>query len=218
MNNKKLKVYIADDHTLFRKALVKLLSTFAAVGVIKDAEHGKDLLSLVKKDVPDLVIVDLQMPVMNGIETCEVLLSKYPGVKVIVLTMIDSEGYILHMIEMGVHAFLLKSTEPQELEKAITSVVENDFYHNELIASVLRNSIKEKKTTPRPLLRKVDLSKREREILSLICQELTIREIGLRLSLSENTVRNHRVKIMDKVGVKNTVGLVKFAYESGVIR
>lgn len=216
--NKKLKVYIADDHTLFRKALVKLLSTFASVGVIKDAEHGKDLLSLVKKDVPDLVIVDLQMPVMNGIETCEVLLAKYPGVKVIVLTMFDSEGYILHMIEMGVHAFLLKSTEPRELEKAISSVVENDFYHNELIASVLRNSIKEKKATPRPLLRKVDLSKREREILSLICQELTIREIGFRLSLSENTVRNHRVKIMDKVGVKNTVGLVKFAYESGVIR
>src|SRR5574339_328083 len=115
--NKKLKVYIADDHTLFRKALVKLLSTFASVGVIKDAEHGKDLLSLVKKDVPDLVIVDLQMPVMNGIETCEVLLAKYPRVKVIVLTMCDSEEYILHMIEMAVHAFLLKSTEPRELEK-----------------------------------------------------------------------------------------------------
>jgi DNA-binding NarL/FixJ family response regulator len=215
--NKKLKIYIADDHTLFRKAMVNLLSTFSGVSSIKDVENGKDLLSLVKKDPPDVALVDLQMPVMNGIETCQVLLTKYPGIKVIVLTMFDAEEYILAMIEMGVHAFLLKNTEPEELEKAINSVVENDFYHNELIASVLRKSVKEKTAAPRPLLRNVELSEREREILSLICNELTIREIGLRLSLSENTVRNHRVKIMDKVGVKNTVGLVKFAYEIGLL-
>jgi DNA-binding NarL/FixJ family response regulator len=217
MTARKLKVYIADDHTLFRKAMVNLLSTFPNIGEIKDAENGKDLLNLVKNETPDVVIIDLQMPVMNGIDTCEALLDKYPSVKVIVLTMFDAESYILHMIEMGVHAFLLKNTQPEELEKAVDRVIENDFYHNELIGSTLRRSVKEKMVLQKPFLRNVDLSGREKEILSLICKELTIREIGEKLSISENTVRNHRVKIMDKVGVKNTVGLVKFAYETGLI-
>jgi len=215
--NKELKVYIADDHTLFRKAMIKLIKSFDGITVVKDAENGKDLHTLIKEDLPDVVIVDLQMPVMDGVETCEVLLKKYPSVKIIVLTMHDAERYILHMIEMGVHAFLLKSAEPAELERAIQFVVENDFYHNELIASVLRKNVKEKKISQRPVFKNIDLSEREREILSLICNELTIREIGFRLSLSENTVRNHRVNIMDKVGVKNTVGLVKFAYDVGLV-
>jgi DNA-binding NarL/FixJ family response regulator len=215
---KKITVYIADDHTLFRKAMVKLLASFENVGNVKDAGNGRELLNLVKHETPDVVIIDLQMPVLDGIETCELLTKKYPGVKIIVLTVHDSERYILHMIEMGAHAFLLKSSKPEELERAIHAVVEKDFYHNELVASTLRKSVRDHKAIERPLFKKVELSEREREILSLICNELTIREIGLKLSLSENTVRNHRVNIMDKVGVKNTVGLVKFAYEVGLVK
>src|SRR5688572_30546261 len=130
----KLKVYIADDHTLFRKAMVNLLKTFPRVNEVKDAENGKELLTLIKYDVPDVAIVDLQMPVMDGSETCGQIIQKYPDVKLIILTMHDSEKYILHMMEMGVHAFLLKNTEPDELEKAIYAVAEKDFYHNELVA------------------------------------------------------------------------------------
>src|SRR5688572_31540172 len=114
---KKFKVYIADDHTLFRKAMVNLLRTFDRVSEVKDAENGKELLTLMKYQQPDVAIVDLQMPVMDGTETCETIIAKYPDVKVIVLTMHDSEKYILHMMEMGVHAFLLKNTEPEELEQ-----------------------------------------------------------------------------------------------------
>lgn len=214
---RKFKVYIADDHTLFRKAMVNLLRTFERVYEVKDAENGKELLTLIKVDKPDVAIVDLQMPVMDGAETCENIISKYPDVKIIILTMHDSEKYILHMMETGVHAFLLKNTEPDELEKAIYSVVEKDFYHNDLVASVLRKNVKEKKTGQRPIFRHTELTDREKEILVLTCQELTIREIGQRLSLSENTVRNHRVNIMEKVGVNNTVGLVKYAYEIGLV-
>lgn len=213
---KKIKVYIADDHTLFRKAMVNLLRTFERVESVKDAENGKLLLVLVKNEAPDVAIVDLQMPVMDGVETCEQLISKYPDVKLIVLTMHDSEKYILHMMELGVHAFLLKNAEPDELEKAIYSVVENDFYHNDLVASVLRKNIKNR-VSQRPVFNSVDLSEREKEILTLICNEMTIREIGYKLSLSENTVRNHRVNIMEKLGVKNTVGMVKYAYEAGLV-
>ena len=214
---KKFKVYIADDHTLFRKAMVNLLRTFDRVSEVKDAENGKELLALIKADNPDVAIVDLQMPIMDGTETCENILSRYPEIKIIILTMHDSEKFILHMMEKGVHAFLLKNTEPEELEQAIYSVAEKDFYHNDLVAAVLRKNVKDKKPGQRPVFGQAELSDREREVLMLTCQELTIREISHRLSLSENTVRNHRVNIMDKIGVNNMVGLVKYAYESGLI-
>ncbi len=214
---KKYKVYIADDHTLFRKAMVNLLRSFHRVQEVKDAENGKELLTLIKYEQPDVAIVDLQMPVMDGAETCEQLIKKHPDVKIIILTMHDSNKYILHMMEMGVHAFLLKNTEPDELEKAIYAVVEKDFYHNDLVATVLRKNVTERKSGQRPQFRLAELTEREKEILVLICRELTIREIGQKLSLSGNTVRNHRVNMMDKIGVNNTVGLVKFAYEAGIV-
>jgi DNA-binding NarL/FixJ family response regulator len=197
--------------------MVNLLRTFDRVSDVRDAENGKELLALIKTDKPDVAIVDLQMPIMDGAETCENIISRYPDIKIIILTMHDSEKFILHMMETGVHAFLLKNTEPEELEKAIYSVAEKDFYHNDLVATVLRKNVKEKKAGQRPLFRQTELTEREKEILILTCQELTIREVGQRLSLSENTVRNHRVNIMEKIGVNNTVGLVKYAYEVGLI-
>lgn len=215
---KQLKVYMADDHTLFRKAMVNLLRGFEDVAEVKDAENGKELLTLMKYQVPDVAIVDLQMPVMDGVETCENILSKYPDVKIIILTMHDSERYILHMMEMGVHAFLLKNTEPEELEEAINAVIEKDFYHNHLVASVLRKNVKDRRAGQRPVFSAAELTEREKEIVILVCQELTIKEIGQKLSLSENTVRNHRVNIMEKVGVNNMVGLVKYAYDSGLVK
>jgi two-component system, NarL family, response regulator DegU len=159
---KKFKVYIADDHTLFRKAMVNLMKTFDRVDQIKDAENGRELLALIKADKPDVVIVDLQMPVMDGAEVSEAIITKYPDVKIIILTMHDSEKFILHMMETGVHAFLLKNTEPEELEKAIYAVMEKDFYHNDLVAAVLRKNVKEKRSGQRPVFRQNDLTEREK--------------------------------------------------------
>ena len=214
---KQLKVYIADDHTLFRKAMVNLLRSFERITDVKDAENGKELLTLIKYELPDVVIVDLQMPVMDGSETSAIILQKYPDVKIIILTMHDSNKFILHMMDLGVHAFLLKNTEPDELEKAIYAVADKDFYHNDLVVAVLRKNVNEKRMGQRPTFQAAELTEREKEILLLICQELTMKEIGQRLFLSENTVRNHRVNIMEKVGVNNIVGLVKYAYEAGVV-
>ena len=214
---KQLKVYIADDHTLFRKAMVNLLRSFERITDVKDAENGKELLTLIKYELPDVVIVDLQMPVMDGSETSAIILQKYPDVKIIILTMHDSSKFILHMMDLGVHAFLLKNTEPDELEKAIYAVADKDFYHNDLVVAVLRKNVNERKIGQRPTFQAAELTEREKEILLLICQELTMKEIGQRLFLSENTVRNHRVNIMEKVGVNNIVGLVKYAYEAGVV-
>jgi two-component system response regulator DegU len=215
---KGLKLFIADDHTLFRKAMANLIRGFDNIEEVKDAENGKELLMMMKYELPDVAIVDLQMPVMDGVETAENIISKYPGVKIIILTMHDSEQFILHMMEIGVHAFLLKNTEPEELEQAIRSVMEKDFYHNDLVASVLRKKVKEKKAPQKIAFDGLELSDREKEIVVLVCQELTIKEIGHKLNLSENTVRNHRSNIMEKVKVNNVVGLVKYAYETGLIK
>lgn len=212
-----LKVYLADDHTIFRTALVSLLRTFDRVAVVKEAANGKELITLVRQDRPDVVFVDLQMPRMDGAETCEYLLSHRPGIKVIVLTMHDNERYVRHMMEMGVHAFLKKDASLVELERALYAVVDKDFYHNDLVANALRRGNQGESVRPRSLFELSSLTKRERQVLKLIYEELTIREISARLSISENTVRNHRVNIMRKAGVKNTVGLVKYAYESGLV-
>ncbi len=198
--------------------MVNLIRSFENVDEVKDAENGKELLTLMKYDQPDVAIVDLQMPIMDGVETAETIVKRYPDVKIIILTMHDSEQYIVHMMEMGVHAFLLKNTEPEELEEAINSVIEKDFYHNDLVATVLRKKVKEKRAGQRPSFRETELSDREKEIVVLVCEELTIKEIGHRLSLSENTVRNHRTNIMEKLGVNNVVGLVKYAYEVGLVK
>ena len=215
---KKLKIYIADDHTLFRKAMVKMIQGFQNVGEVKDAENGQELLTLMKYQPPDVVIVDLQMPVMDGTETCEQIVQKYPDVKIIILTMHDSEKFILHLIELGAHAFLLKNTEPEELERAIESIMEKDFYHNDMVAAVLRKNVVEKSTRKRPVYNPSELSEREKEILILVCRDLTSKEISKMVSLSENTIRNHKVNIMEKLKVNSTVGLVKYAYESGLLK
>lgn len=214
---RKLKVAIADDHMLFRKALASLLKTFSCVGEVRDAQNGKELLRLLREEPADVVILDLQMPVMDGAEAAEIILERFPEAKIIILTQQDSHSFILHMMEMGVHAFLLKDTDPEELRQAIEAVVAKDFFHNDLVASILRKSVRDKKPI-RPDLRRPELSDREKEIVRLICQELTIKEMSLRLGISDNTVRNHRVNIMEKIGVTNVVGLVKYAYQSGLIR
>ena len=207
------KVYIADDHTLFRKAMVNLLRTFKQISEVKDAENGKELLSLMKYEAPDVAIVDLQMPIMDGAETCDVIIEKYPDVKIIVLTMHDSDKYVLHMMEMGVHAFLLKNTEPDELEKAIQAVVEKDFYHNEWVVSIMRKNVK----SQRPNFSNDELTEREKQIVQLVCRELSSKQIADKLSLSERTIENHRATIMKKLGVRNTIGLVHYAYQVGIM-
>ncbi len=212
----KINVSIVDDHNLFRKAIINLMRTFPRVGDITEAENGKDFIEQSKKKWPDVVLLDLEMPRMNGVETAEYLIPNAPDLKIIVLTQHDSEKYMLHMLEMGVHSFLLKNTNPDELERAIYAVVDNDFYQNDLLARVIRKSLQSKFRSERPQF-EIPLTDREREVVRLICAELTHKEIGKKLSVSEFTVRNHHRNILEKLGLKKTIGLVRYAYEHGLI-
>jgi len=216
----KVKVYIADDQTLFRKGISRLVNTFDSVETVKEAGNGQELLDLVKEEAPDVILMDLDMPIMDGIEATEKITTKFPSIKIIVLSMHDEHQHIFYLMELGAHAFLLKNAEPEEVEKAIDSVVKNDFYQNELVVEALRKgAMDRKKANHRPMFdHRAALSDREKEILILICRELTMKEISEKLSLSEKTIHNHRARMMDKLGVRNTVGLVKHAYDSGLIK
>lgn len=211
----KIHVCIVDDHTLFRKAVMSLLTTFPRVGEVSEATNGKHFIEQCRKKAPHVVLLDLEMPRMNGMETAEYLIPKYPALKIIILTQHDSEKYMLHMLELGVHSFLLKNASPKELERAISSVVDKDFYHNDLIAALLRRSVKIK-SEPFVFEKGKELSEREHEIYKMIFEEYSIKEISARLNLAETTVQTHKANIQLKLGIKTTVGLIKFAYEKGL--
>src|SRR5258708_3358692 len=163
----KINVCIVDDHNLFRKAMINLIKVFPRVGEVTEAANGREFIEQGREKWPDVVLLDLEMPRMNGMETVEYLVPNAPDVKIIILTQHDSERYMLHMLEMGVHSFLLKNTNPDELERAIYAVVDNDFYQNDLLARVIRNSLQSKFRSERPPF-EIPLPDREREPVRLI--------------------------------------------------
>lgn len=214
----RIDLCLADDHQIFRKAMIRLLKTFDRVGEICEAANGEECLEQVRSKKPQVVLLDLDMPVMNGSECAEQLIKKFPDVKIIVLTSHDSEKYMLYMLELGVNSFLLKNTDPDELEKAIYGVADNDFYHNELLNSVIRKSLRERLISARPNFNtEHSISEREREILKMICDEISLKDIANRLAVSEKTIQTHKLNIQNKLNVRGTVGLVKAAYEIGLI-
>lgn len=213
-----IDVCIVDDHHIFRKALCYLVKTFPRVKEVRDAENGLQCLELIAKKKSDVVLLDLEMPVMNGVDCAEQLLLKYPGVKIIILTMHGNERSILHMLEIGANSFLLKDTDPAELERAIYGVIDNEFYHNEMLVSVLRKSMRNQIKSKRPEFSYTNnLTEREQEILHLICEDNSTKQIATQLSITEKTVHTHKQNIQAKLDVKTTVGMVRAAYQMGII-
>lgn len=214
----KIDVCVVDDHQIFRKAMMRLLTMFPRIGEVTEAENGSACLQKMAERLPHVVLLDLEMPVMNGIDCASQLIQKYPDLKIIILTMHDSEKYMLYMLELGVNSFLLKNTDPDELERAIYSVVDKDFYHNDLLVTVLRKSMKTKLQSERPEFSALsELTPRERDVLRMICEEKTMKEIASALLISEKTAHTHKLNIQGKLKVKGTVGLIKSAYEFGII-
>lgn len=215
MNNKKLKVTIAEDHNVVRKGLVSIVQNFERVGQVKEAENGKDLLNQLAVELVDVVLMDLEMPLIDGTTASAEIISRFPSVKILVLSAFEEDSIILKLLEIGVHGYLLKKAQPKELEKAIYSVHDNDFFQSELVTRVMRQGVKRKKI--RTSKGSHEISDREMEVLKLLCQEFSTREIGEKLNISEKTVHSHRLHLMEKTKAKNTVGLVLFALEQGIL-
>lgn len=216
MNDRKIKLYIADDHHVVRKGIVGLLQNFSRIGVIKEADNGKQLIKLIEEEIPDVVLIDVRMPIIDGPTACEHILDKFPSVRILVLSAFEDESIVSKLLELGVNGYLLKKAQPKELETAIYAVYEKDFFQNELTTRVLRNTVLRRRS--KNLSGKRTLSEREDEILKLLCQELTVKEIADKLNLSEKTVHTHRMHLLKKTGSKNSVGLVLYALENGILQ
>lgn len=211
--NKKVNIVIADDHKLFRKGLVSLVEDFKFAGQITEAENGQALLDLLAGMVqlPHVILLDLKMPVMDGIEAFKHIRSLYPDIMVIIITMEDDKQYIIHMVNEGVNGYLLKNADPDEVETAIVNVIEKGFYFPKNISDVVMQNFTKREKSDNILI--PDFTERELEMLELICREYSAVEIAEKLSISVRTTEGYRQKILEKSGAKNYAGLVLKAYK-----
>lgn len=216
----KISVAIADDHALFRKGLIGLLEDIDFIDEIHEASNGQELLQLLAdvSPLPDMVLLDLRMPEMDGVEATERIQELYPSIKIIILTMQDDEGLIMHLIEKGISSYLLKNVEPDELELVISTLREHDYFFNEKLSSLVVKAL-HSKGKKMPAMYSDDLfSERELEVLRLICEEFTAAEIAEKLCISKRTVDGHRTALLEKSGVRNIVGLVIYAVRNGIYK
>jgi DNA-binding NarL/FixJ family response regulator len=208
------KVVIVDDHTLFRNGLRILLNTLEDYQVVGEAANGRQFLDLLEKSVPDLVLLDINMPVMDGIEAATIAQKLYPDLKIITLSMYGEEDYYYKMVNAGVKGFVLKNSDIKEVKTALDVVYDGgSFFSSELLQNLvnsLKSSSKSKETH-------AELSEREMEILILICQGLSNQEIGDKLFISKRTVDKHRANILEKSESKNTAQLVVYAIKNKLV-
>lgn len=215
----KIKLIIADDQILFLKGLRLLIKTFDTIEIIAEAKNGEELLIAIERYTPDIVLIDLKMPVMDGIEATKKIKENYPDLKIILLSMHNDESIINHIMKLGANSYLLKNEEPHILKEAIESVVKKGFYFNDYISKALLNGAQGHESILKKSkhLQELQLTRRETEILKLICQEYTSGEIAQQLFISVRTVEGHRKSLLAKTGVRNIAGLVLFAMKNNFI-
>ena len=215
----KIKIVLVEDQRLFREgmhALLKDVEDFEIMGVM---ENGKIFLDKLQTypTLPDVVLLDLNMPELNGVEVSNILRKKYPEIKIIILTVYDQERFINKMIEAGASGYLVKNCDLDEVIKAIRTVYKSDFFFNEATIKAMRNGLKNKGILSQNNGNiQIELTDREKMVLQLICKEFTNTEIAEKLALSPRTVDGHRNNLLAKTGCRNTAGLVLFAVNNGI--
>jgi len=214
-----IKVALVDDHLLFRKSLSLLLSNSEDISVDFDTEDGNMLLGYLEKLPLDLVLLDLQMPLMDGYELCRLLKEKFNNIKIIIVSQLSSKEAVHKVMELGANGFFTKNSPPERLENAIRSVMEKDYYFDLELSVVIKEAVLWEKNTHiiSPLPDSTNFSKREIEIIILSCREFSSKEIASKLFISVRTVEKHRKHIMLKTKSKNFIGSILFALKRKMI-
>jgi two-component system response regulator NreC len=214
------KIILADDHQLIRTALKSFIESIKNLSVIGEASNGREVIDLLKKDLPDIVIIDIAMPELNGLQTIKYLLKDHPQLKIIVLSMHSNEEYVAEALSSGASGYILKDSAPNELELAINTVLSGKKYLTPSLSTIVieqylaKRDSGGKKNTFTPLS---NLTERQIEILKLLAEGNTVKEIASKLLLSVKTVDAHKSQIMKKLNIHSTAGLVKFSLRIGLI-
>lgn len=212
-----IKVAIADDHKIFRKGVILSLRQYTNIKFVQEADNGEELIKGIAESAPEVVLLDLKMPVKDGIETTKYLNKHFPAMRIIILTMYEDERFVGHLMDSGANGYLLKSTDPTEIRKAITDVMRTGFYLNTFVNKVLiKKNYAKQKFNPN-LSSEIVLSEREKEVLNLVCMEYTAQEIAQKMEISARTVEAIKDRLMERFGVKNSVGLVFYAMKNSLI-
>lgn len=210
---KKHSIAIVDDHLLFAQSLETLINSFDEYEVTFHANNGKVFIDYLQhQQPPDVVLLDINMPVMNGIETMEWLKKHKPNLKVIALSMDDSEETIIKMLRLGAKGYLLKDIHPATFKQALNDVIEKGFYYSDKVTTTLLDNIDKKQ-----IVEDLALKEREVEFLKLACTEMTYKEIAGSMFLSPKTIDGYRESLFEKLEVKSRIGLVLYAIKHGII-
>jgi DNA-binding NarL/FixJ family response regulator len=221
-----LTVAIVDDHPLFRKGFKNLLENIPEINTVIEASNGVEMLEILQSTKPDIVLTDIKMPEMDGKELTDFIKKHYPEIKVIVVSMFDDEDIIIDVVKRGANAFLSKQSTPEEVNNAIKSVLQNDYYFNEMVSAALVKGIiaqpdNNDKSSSKNKNKKSDaleFTDKELKVLKLICKEYTNNEIAEALDLSPKTIEGYKSRLLEKTGAKTSVGLALFALRNGIIR
>ncbi len=210
----KLKIFIVDDHEFFRNGLKMVINRLKYAKVTGEAVNGKEFLELLPKDEPDIVLIDIQMPLMNGIDATRAALEEYPYLKIVALTMFDDEEYVQSMIDAGAKGFLLKNITKDILDQALQAIQSGkNYYSPELFEFFTKKVVRE----PRSDEEDIQFTRREKEILQLICDGLSNKEIADKLFISERTVVGHKSNLLAKTNCKSSVGLLSYAIKHRLV-
>ena len=216
ITNKKIQVAIADDHTLLRKALAGLISSFENYTVLFEAGNGTEVKANITKHlIPDIVLLDVNMPGMDGYETVRWLYMNYPQIKVLALSMYSDEKTIIKMLRLGAKGYILKNIDPEELKSALDSVMKKDFYLSEYISGKIISGLH--KGAANPDDQQVVLTDREKEFLQLICSDMTYKDIAAKMFVSTRTVDDYRNALFEKLKVRTRVSLAMYAIKHGLV-
>jgi DNA-binding NarL/FixJ family response regulator len=209
-----MKAIIVDDHQMFRNGLKSIIEQEEWAQIIGEASNGQEFIDLIKTESPDIVLMDIDMPVMNGIEASEKAIQINKDLNILVLSMYDDYAHYSRLVSAGVKGFISKSAGKTELEKGISAVGKGEcYFSSDLLRNIILEINKSKDHTELDLV----LTSRELEILKLICNGFATNEIADQLCLSSKTIDNHRSKILQKTGVKNSVGLVIYAIKNKIV-
>ncbi len=215
--NAHIRIALADDHRLIRSGMKSILNSYPHFEVVQEAANGQELLDGLESSRPDVILLDLEMPVLTGKEALETIRKGNQLIKILILTMHQSNAFIVQMMELGANGYLLKDCDPDEVIRAIEKVYHQDYYFSEKVSRAMLGGITDPGLKSTSLLKSHGLNEREVEVLRLICEEKTTLEIGETLFLSPKTIEGYRKTLLEKTNARNMAGLVLFAVKYGLV-